>query len=46
MLPFNDFTITAILKNTMAGRYKFTDKRLFSPSAKDFIESLLKNKAS
>jgi serine/threonine protein kinase len=43
MLPFNDYTITDILKNTMAGEYKFSDKRTLSAEAMDLVDQLLQN---
>ena len=44
MLPFNDYTITDILKNTMAGEYKFSDKRTLSAEAMDLVDQLLQIK--
>lgn len=43
-LPFNDYTITSILENTIKGEYKFTDKRMLSREVMDLIDKLLKNK--
>jgi hypothetical protein len=42
-LPFNDYTITDILKNTMKGEYKFSDQRTVSAGAVNLVDLLLKN---
>lgn len=43
-LPFNDYTITSILENTIKGEYKFSDKRMLSLEVMDLIDKLLKNR--
>lgn len=43
MLPFNDYTITSILENTIKGDYKFSDKRMLSLEVMDLIDQLLRN---
>ena len=42
-MPFNDYTITEILQNTMEGTYKFGDQVMVSDEAKDLVSQLLKN---
>jgi hypothetical protein len=43
-LPFNDFTISDILKNTIEGAYTYPEGPTISSEAKNLIGSLLQNK--